>query len=377
MASHQSLALVSATHTEGHIDCPVCDRYRQANMRSQAFGSLQFSEAFEYWLNGRKSISSGTHRDYRNCGVPLKRFFGQLRLVEIHAGHLQSYQDERHKTVGPVRINRELGVVLGGILDRAGLWDDIKKFYEPLPLSKKRRGIALEPEEEKYLWKIASGKPRWAAIYYAIILGRNTCMRSGEIRQLRLSCIDQKDYSWIKIQEFVKNEFSERTITCNPDAAWALQKLCERAASLGAYMPDHYLMPHKADPGQRNFNVSKPQHDFYTAWASIRREVAKKFPHLAKMRPTDAGRHTGFTRLMENPAVPYNAAAHMMGHEINSKMKRFYDHLRDITLHKASEALASGHYEAPEERTTVFVERKKPACAEVAQTIENKKKESS
>jgi len=49
--------------------------------------------------------------------------------------------------------------------------------------------------------------------------------------------------------------------------------------------------------------------------------------------------------MLENPDIPYNAVEHYMGHEINSRTKRIYDHVRDVTLYAASEALSSGHCE--------------------------------
>lgn len=369
IVSERTLSLVSsspegARHTAGHLSCPVCEAYKQANMRTSAFGSLQFEEATGYWLNGRRSISDVTRRDYENCIKPLSKFFGQIILTEIHIGHVQSYQDERSKVVGPVRLNRELGVVLAGVLDRAGLWEPIARFYEPLPLPKKKRGIALEPEEEQHLWRIAAANSRWAVGYYCSLLARNTCMGTKEIRTLRLNCIDQKEYKWVRVEEFVKNDFRERTIRCNADASWALQRLAERAATMGAYLPEHYLLPHKADTGSRGANPTRPQSCFLWQWRRLRAEVAKKYPHLAKLRFYD-NRHTACTRLLENPDVPYNAIEHMMGHELNSRTKRIYDHVRDVTLQRAADALGSGHCEIPEKRAVAWIERaeKKPQAS--------------
>jgi hypothetical protein len=63
-------------------------------MTTQAsFRSLHFSEAATYWLNGRRSISTETKRDYENCIKPLSKFFGTLRLNDIQIGNLQTYQD--------------------------------------------------------------------------------------------------------------------------------------------------------------------------------------------------------------------------------------------------------------------------------------------
>jgi hypothetical protein len=61
--------------------------------------------------------------------------------------------------------------------------------------------------------------------------------------------------------------------------------------------------------------------------------------------------------MLENPAIPYNAIEHLMGHQVNSKTKRLYDHIRDSTIHAAAESLSSGHYEVPAP-TPTLVEKK-------------------
>jgi integrase len=111
-----------------------------------------------------------------------------------------------------------------------------------------------------------------------------------------------------------------------------------------------------ADKGSRRADPTRPQSTFLWCWKQLRKEVAKKYPHLAKLRFYD-NRHTANTRMLENPAIPYNAIEHYMGHQVNSKTKRLYDHIRDSTIQAASESLSSGHYERPI-ATPTFVEKK-------------------
>lgn len=347
-----------AQHAVPHVNCPACEELRRMFVRNEDFGKLTFSQAGTLWLAGRKSISEDTIRDYKNCLKPLNKFFGELTVSDIHIGYIQAYQDERRKSVGPVRVNREIGVVLSGVLTRAGLWEEVGKFYEALPFSKKKSGLAMEPEEERYLWQIASQKPRWHLIYWCTILARNTCLGTKEVRMLRLGKIDQKEYKTVTIEEFVKNDFRERTLKCNSDAQWALQKLAERAAVRGAYLPEHYLFPHRG-VGNRKSDPTRPQTTFLHSWRQLRKEVAKKYPHLANVRFYD-NRHTANTRLLENPAVPYNVIEHYMGHQINSQTKRLYDHIRDSAIQAGSDALSSGHYESEERNMPTLIERKRP-----------------
>jgi integrase len=311
-----------------------------------SFGAFLFSEAVEYWLNGRHSISVATRRDYRNCIKNLVPAFGLLPLVDIRIEDIERYQQTRRTAVGAVRINREIGVVLGGTLERAGLWEEIKRFYEPLPLPKTKRGIALEPEEERHIWQIAAANPHWKVVYWCSLLARNTCMGTNEIRQLKMGAIDQKDFLWVRVQEGLKNAYRERTLRCNPDAAWALRNLAERAAQHGASLPDHYLLPHRSALGTRcQPDPTRPQATFLWSWRKLRKEVAKKFPRLATLRFYD-NRHTACTRLLENPEIPYNAIEHMMGHEINSRTKRIYD--EDNNYEKATYLLREGTQSVPE-----------------------------
>ena len=327
-------------------------------MDDSAFARIVCSEALTFWLDSRKTIAPGTRRDYQECIKHLVKFFGQLPLRDIHIGHIQSYQEFRKLTNGPMRINREVGV-LGSVLAQAGLWTELKPVYHRLLQPKSKRGIALEPEEEATLWKIAASNPRWQLVYWCSVLARNTCMGTKEIRMLRLKAIDQQEFQWVRVEEGLKNKYRERTIRCNPDAGWALRNLIERAARLGDVDPEHYLLPHRARKGKRGGDPTKPQESFLFSWRKLRTELAKKYPHLARLRFYD-NRHTACTRLLENPSVPYNAVEHMMGHELNSKTKRIYDHVRNTTLHAASEALSSGHIEIPSEPTPYLVERKPP-----------------
>lgn len=329
-------------------------------MRPESFGNLFFPEAARLWLSSRHSIAPQTVRDYQNCIKSLTEFFAALRLSEIHIGHIQEYQNMRKAR--PTRANKELGVTLSQILARGGLWKDISPYYEPLQVPRSTVGFALEPEEEKHLFLVAARRPRWLVPYCASVLARNTCMGTAEIRQLQLRNVDQGECAWVRIEGRVKNESRIRTLKCNADAAWALRQLLNNAHDKGASEPDHFLIPHRAKNGNAGADPTRPAYSFYTAWNKIRKEAGKKYPRLARVRFYDM-RHTANTRLLENPDVPYNAIEHYMGHEINSRTKRLYDHIRDTTLKRASDALSSGHVE--EISKLAYLEpKKKPAAVE-------------
>lgn len=330
-------------HTLGHVACATCEAMRQAAMHGTGFRALKIEVAGKLWLESRARLSPASILDYAKCLKPLGRFFGMLTLEEIHIGHVHEYQKERARTVGPVRINREC-IVLGQIMKRAGLWDEIVKFYEPMALPKRSRGIALEPEEEEHLFMVAARHAKWFVAYCAGVLARNTCMGTGEVKNLQLANLDTNECLWVRVEVRVKNDFRIRTLRCNPDASWALLQLLARARKNGACLPEHYLIPHRADKGNAGADPTRPCYSWYKAWHSLCEEAGKKYPRLSKLRFYDM-RHTANTRMLENPAVPYNVIEHYMGHQVNSQTKRLYDHLRDQAIQHGADALSSGHVE--------------------------------
>src|SRR5205823_200753 len=124
------------------------------------FAELTFREAAPVWLASRKRIADNTRLDYEKHISRLLPFFGELPLTEIRFSHITEYRKERLKRAGASRINHEVNTVQQ-MLARAGLWAKIAPWYEPLPLPKKGPGIALEPEEQDYLFRVAARKPRW------------------------------------------------------------------------------------------------------------------------------------------------------------------------------------------------------------------------
>jgi integrase len=241
-------------------------------------------------------------------------YFGEKRLADITVADIAQYRTLRQATVGPNRINKELNM-LAQMLKKAGLWDEIGKWYERLPEAKTPVGIALEPEEEAHLFSVAATRSRWRVAYLAGVLSRNTGAGPGEIRQLTLSNIDCVDYAWIRIVRGLKNRCRLRVLDCNQDARWALAGLRERAERQGAYLPEHYLLP------ARGPDPTKPMTHWHKAWWALRKEAGKKYPRLLHVRLYDM-RHCCATALLANPHIPYNVIEAILGHQVNSDTKR-------------------------------------------------------
>lgn len=346
-------------HTLGHLDCPACLKAKNDTMYGERLGECLFPEAAQLWLRGRKSISERTAQHYRDYIQSLTVFFAKMQLKQIHIGHVATYQQSRQAQIrgsvrhrasktsrhplptdGASRINHELSC-LGQILRKAGLWQDLKRFYEPLPLPKESPGMAITEEEERHLFAIARTNPRWRLAYLCAIVSRNTTAGPGEIRCLRLCDVelDTPHGSFLHIVEGVKNEFRKRPVPLNDDARKAIEQLVDRAHRLGASEPQHYLLPHRAARRGELADPTRPMGSWKKAHWAMCAEAAKKFPRLARMRLYDY-RHTAATDLLEDPSISYTTIEHMMGHRLHSKTKRKYDHLRNSALRVAADVLS-------------------------------------
>ncbi|ABF42150.1 phage integrase [Candidatus Koribacter versatilis Ellin345] len=350
-------------HTLGHIECPACEGTKNQIMMGQYLGEQFFPEAAAVWLRNRKSISESTKKDYRDHIDHLSTFFGQMRLKDVHIGHVHTYQrsrqeairsskrhlatrhgDRRLNTDGASRINHELSC-LGQVLRMAGLWEELRKFYEPLPLPKDSAGMALAEEEERYLFEVAKSRPRWMVAYCCALISRNTTAGPGEIRHLRLGDIelDTPAGNFLRIEEGVKNEFRKRPVPLNNDALKAVRFLLDRATQrLGAWRPEHFLLPHRAHEKGSQPDPTRPMGSWKKAHYAMCEEAGKKFPRLAHLRLYDY-RHTAVTDLLEDPAVSFTTIEHMAGHRLNSNTKRKYDHLRNSALRVAADVLNRNH----------------------------------
>lgn len=327
-------------------------------MQGTVLASQLFPAAAQQWLDERRKISEKTRGFYSDYILTLSGFFGGMRLDEIHVGHVATYQKQRQGVIrlsprhragkrspekqesdGASRINHEISC-LGQILHRAGLWTEIKKFYEPLPLPRESVGMALSDEEKEHLFEVGMRKTRWHLAAYCSLLSRNTSAGTGEIRHLRLGEIDvDGDVPSIYVSERgAKNEFRQRRIPLNSDAERAVRWLLARAHRLGCREAHHYLLPHQPRQLGAEPDPLKPMGSWKKAHRQICKEAGKRYPNILRFRPND-DRHTAATDMLENPNISFTTIEHMMGHRINSKTKRKYDHLRNESLRFAAEAL--------------------------------------
>ena len=351
-------------HSLLHVDCPACEASWRTVPERESLAQLRFRDAWRLWLEERKNLSEGSRDSYRQYFQALGRFFGGFRLEEIRMAHLIRYQEIRRAAIqavrqergwpseatpGASRINHELSA-LGQVLRRAGLWEPLKRFYEPLRLPREGPGIALTEEEERHLFLVARSRPRWLVAYCCHLISLGTTAGPGEIRQLRLQDLDLAAET-IYVQGGAKNRFRLRSLPLEGDAAWAVRRLLERYQCAMAKAgiepsPEHFVLYHRARRAGAQPDPTRPMGSWKRAHYSLRAQAGRKFPRLLRLRRYDL-RHTAGTKMLEDPGVSYSTIERLMGHRLGSRTKQRYDHVRDATMRAAAVSLDGGHTKAP------------------------------
>lgn len=304
---------------------------------------LPFPQAAAIWLDSRKNINDGQHSTrfmYEQYIKALGKFFGNAPLETLaDIGPIAAYQKERSegtipglRAAGPSLVNHELNT-LQQILTRAGLWNKVRDWYEPLKQKRSTRGRALSAEEEQRLFRTAGERSRWMVAYCCALISANTTADPGEIRHLRLQDVEL-DRRLVHIREGLKTGFRERTIPMNDDCHWAFSKLYERALEKGSIYPHHYLLPHRAHVQGAGWNPLKPMGGWRTAWEALREKA-----ELPTLRLKDL-RHHAITKLLENPNISERTVIELAGH-VSNKMLDVYSHQRVNAKFSAVDALNS------------------------------------
>jgi integrase len=280
---------------------------------------MLFADAAKAWLATRQPyISAKTSHEYELNIKTLSRFFGEMRLTEIDADMIRSYQKIRLGQCGPFSINHECSV-LQQMLKRIGRWPSIAGDYRPLPLPKEKRGRVLTDAEKKRLIEAAKSNPNWQAAYLFAMISINTTAGPKEVATLRLKDVDL-EREWMRVQaEGAKNVHRVRMIPLTGEALDAMHLAIARARLLGSKDPDHYIFPFRFR--SRRHDPTRYQTTFKTAWHKLI-EAAQ----LTGFRMYDL-RHHAITGLLENPNVSEETVEEIAGH-VSRRMKKQYSHIR-------------------------------------------------
>jgi integrase len=225
-------------------------------------------------------------------------------------------------------------------------------------------GQALTMGQLELLEKTAATKDAWQLAYSAEVLAANTGLRGGEIKRLQLVAVDLENRRIRIHRKATKTNAGARLIELNHAATAAVAKLYNRALSLGATEPSHYLLPadlsrhtHKADPlkGKQGFDVNLHQASWRTAWRNLREAAAKVVEDIAaeenrELTAEERGTVAAFRRLrfqdmrhsfitlMAERGVPLQIVQAMVGH-MSPVMTRYYTHISNRAAREAVELL--------------------------------------
>lgn len=370
VSSARIFGIDDLTHTADHLNCPACKAFDAALQVSRKnISSLSFAEACVYWAARRiqaTGIKPGTHECDDAYMKALARFFGQMRLRDISAGHLRAYQGARAKNLlrgehgdfkpwkrqaGNSTINHELGL-LSRILSHCRLWKNLKEYYFPLPMPKWSPRSIMEEDDEAEFFVRGAQDPQARLAYLVACLTKNTSAAGSELRFLRLKHIFLRpagEISEIYIPiEGCKNVSRPRKIALNRTAKWAVQQLYSRALQLGASDPEHFLFPFRLKRGQYDPTRLASKTFLRKSWAKLR--AITGHPELC---PHDL-RHSCITGMLEGGEDPETVRA-IAGH-LSPEMTEYYSHQRKRVKYRAVKRI-EGKDQAPD------VTRKKPPAS--------------
>lgn len=311
---------------------------------------LPFREAGLRWIDARsQGLRGRSEFGLRHHLKQLNKFFGALRVEEIHIGHLHAYQQARiankvvftdgeplspwKKPSGPSLINHELSVVQQ-VLKMAQLWTPLAHLYKPLQQPKSTKPKVMSDAEELHFFAVAASRPEWEIASLVTTITRHTTASGCELRNLRLSdVILNEGTPRIAVNgDTAKNNFRGRVIVLNEKALPAVERCLEIAATKGSHRPHHYLFPIKTYRGKWN-----PEKPCTASWLSRAWTELREATGLPWLTP-HCFRHMCITGLLAKGVAP-EIVRHIAGH-VSEEMMRHYSHNRHEDQKLALDTLA-------------------------------------
>lgn len=274
-------------------------------------------ELFLQWVEANKKPL--TVRFYRQCLERLEDHFGNKRLGDIHAFHIEKFKQARKADGAPVRANRELQT-LKALFNRCIEWGKfagenpvrgVKRFQE----TRGRLRFLSEEEEQRLL--DASDEP----LRTMLLLGTQAGLRiQAEVLSLRWSSIDL-DHARLHVEEAYAKNHETRMVPMNRVVRDALS--AHRARSGSAEPVDHVFINRRGRP-----------------FRSIRTifETARKRAGLGPDVTIHTTRHTFASRLV-SLGVDLRSVMELGGWK-SLRMVERYAHLSPHHLADAVELLA-------------------------------------
>lgn len=330
-------------HTFGHIDCPACEATRGEILTNdpEVFGKMKFIPASLIWLESRRLYLRP--RPFYLAGQHIKNlgyFFGEMRLNQIHIGHIRQYQLQRTrnqdqkwaKLAGPSIINHEVSA-LQQILKRAGEWKKIEEYYEAIPLPRWKPPKVMSDEEEMMLYSIAARNPNWELAFWTSAISVNTGICGVELRNIKLRDLHLEDRVPCVIidAETAKEEVRGRVVVLNSMAVKMFTHCLKRAGKLGSEDPEHFLFPKRTGPGKWNPNLPAT-----ASWLRRPFEGLREAAGMPWLTP-HCFRHQHITISFE-AGEPDQTIRLRVGH-VSERMTRYYSSVRRDTQKVAVDAI--------------------------------------
>lgn len=310
--------------------------------------SMSFSEAVTFYLDWRTApvapgriqfVGKRTLKDYKQKAKALDKFFGTMKLDSIHVGNLKEYQAARLSAdgytrfygkrevaspAGAIKINSEIAL-LKRLMTMARCWTpELEMYYLPFQQMDPDVQKALNPEEQETFLKTAASLPRWQPIWHYALVALHLTFSSDEMRTIRLGDINLHHQLVGVNNNFGKNYARRRSVTVEDGAClWALQRLMERAAELGATsqnykgpQPQYFLFPRRVVKNLYDPELPMCETGLRKCFEEVREKAGLPWFQF------NAFRHTGLTRLAEGGVPPF-VMEKRAGH-IGAKMMRRY-----------------------------------------------------
>ncbi len=310
------------------------------------FAELTFEEAAEIWLETKKLHNEAkTIKSYRDYLARAARAFTGIKLRDIHIGHFEDYQRHNGKLYHPTAVNHDLNA-LSQILRKANLWQPIEDHYRPLKVPKWQPPKVLTEEQEDAFFKLAASNPDWALAYWVSSLTNNTSAHGKELRILQRKHIRlDEDPPMFYIPDG-KNEYRPRAIPLNEVGVKQIERILDRAASLGSTQSEHYVFPFRV---KRNFfDPTRPASESWLKkrWkklvdAAVEINPATGKPTIPFRITPGCLRHQIITKLLE-AGTPEQTAMSIVGHA-RREMLDYYSKTRIAAKSAALSAILGKH----------------------------------
>jgi integrase len=310
---------------------------------AEDLGRLPLSKVSEMYFGWKTAKSSAaTVERERRIFKPILKWLGAAKIVKtIKLVHLRQYQQQRRKHVSYVMkqpvtartVNYELDL-LRGVLKYAGCWTpELETEYQPLPELKSKVGKAATVQQLARIIKTAKTNESWEIALYAAAAAIGSGCRGGEIRTLQLRDIHLKAKHVVIRRESAKNR-SERHPRLTAVADWGLRNLLERARSLGATEPEHYLLPFNMRKSRihskitkQKWDVTRPMVTWVKSWRKLMGACGMKGFRFHDLRHT-------FRTLGAQAGVPLEVMMAQVGH-MDRQTSLEYVHIQQSALERA------------------------------------------